>query len=128
MSHDDFDTSGLKVQMGAPVGGSWSGEGDTANFTIPVRLVVDPVTVTHPVHDPPVAWEVKNHPLARLGFPVIACPGYHPTQAVVAASAQYMDPQPVVLPERPGGKRCKHGAAFDCQECRLDLLDTVVPP
>lgn len=103
---DDFDLSGFKLRMGepVPVGGSWSGEGDTIDFVVTTEVVgaFDLTALTFPVHDPPVAWTVTDHPLARLGFPVIAAPGYRHPEPVVAGAATYMDPQPLILDGEPG--------------------------
>jgi hypothetical protein len=68
---DEFSTLGLRLQIGEPmpVGGAWSGEGDTAGFTISARLVYDPVTMPMPGHDPPIAWRVVSGP-----FPLVCCP------------------------------------------------------
>lgn len=103
-SYDDFDTSGLKLQTGDPIGGSWSGKGDTTNFTIPFKLVVDPVTVTQPVHDPPVAWRVYDNALARMGIPCIAMPSFAPGAKgeFAMGAAEYMDPEPIILDGEPG--------------------------
>lgn len=105
-SYDDFDTAGLKLRVGepTPLGGSWSGQGDSVHFTVSAAVVIDPVTMTMPGHDPPVAWYVTDSALARMGFPVIACPGYRPDTPVVAGAATYMDPEPIILDHEPGGR------------------------
>jgi len=54
-----------------------------------------------PGHDPPVAWEVHDHPFAKLGIPVIAAPGM-PLSKFQVGSPRYMDPEPIILAGEPG--------------------------
>lgn len=99
MSVDDFDTSRFKLSVGppTPLGGSWSGEGDTTDFVIEARLYRDPVTFTMPGHDPPVAWRAGQ----MFGvFPMIACPGFTPRGSI--GVAEYMEPAPIILDTMPG--------------------------
>jgi len=54
-----------------------------------------------PVHDSPVAWEVDDHPFAKLGIPVIAAPGVSLGKFQVG-SPRYMEPEPIILDGEPG--------------------------
>jgi hypothetical protein len=76
-------------------------------FTLPKLALLgarygSPAAIPVPVHDPPVAWHVENHPYARVGIPVIACPGMSDGRVKLLAPGGYMDPAPVVLDREPG--------------------------
>lgn len=75
------------------------------NFTVSAQLAIDPVTMTMPGHDPPVAWYVHDHPYAKIGIPVIAAPSMPPQAYSLTGSPRYMDPQPVILDGEPGRRR-----------------------
>jgi hypothetical protein len=58
-----------------------------------------------PCHDPPVGWRVEDHPLAKLGIPVIVNTGLPPGRWTLDGVPRYMNPEPVLLDEEPGRRQ-----------------------
>jgi hypothetical protein len=97
-------------------------EGDFVSFTCTATVVPTPLffalvlehrsfieqRVRHltmeklPVHDPPVAWEVHDHPLARIGIPCIASTGMSMSGVGVLDSPRYLPAEIPVLDGEPG--------------------------
>lgn len=117
-AYDQFDTSGLRISQ-SPIGGTWSGNGESLYFTVEACFYRDPVTMTMPGHDPPVAWRCGSGPWG-FGMKVVCCPTFLLEGKVLVGQ---VPDEVVVLDAEPGQRRCEHGETFDCLHCRLDVLE-----